>query len=226
MLILVVEDEARMAALLEQGLREEGHQVTLRYSGPEALEEARVHRFDLIVLDVMLPGMDGFEVVRQLRKDSVQTPVLLLTAKDNPHDIIAGLDAGADDYITKPFAFDVFLARVRAVSRRGPVEGAVVYQIGDLSINLATREVRRSTRTVELTQREFALLEFLARRSPRVIEREALLEEIWGHDGDVSANTLEAFVHLLRSKIEQEGERKLVRTVRGVGYCLRADEAA
>lgn len=226
MLILVVEDESRMASLLEQGLREEGHQVTVRFNGTDGLEEAKNHRYDLIVLDVMLPGMDGYEVVRQLRQHSVQTPVLLLTAKDNPHDVVTGLDAGADDYVTKPFSFDVFLARVRAVSRRGPVEGAVIYQIADLTINLATREVRRGERSIDLTQREFALLEFLARRSPRVIEREALLEEIWGHDGDVSANTLEAFVHLLRSKVEQNGDPKLIRTVRGVGYCLRSDEAA
>lgn len=219
--ILVVEDEPRMAALLRQGLDEEGHHSVVASDGNEGFALASSTLFDVIVLDVMLPGMDGFEITRRLRSGKNETPILVLTARDAPNDVIHGLDLGADDYLTKPFAFDVFLARVRAVSRRGPIATPVCYRIGDLALNTATREVQRARRLIRLTAKEFSLLELLARRSPRVLTRDNILEGVWGFDGDVSTNNLEVFIHLLRSKLEHPGESRLLHTVRGVGYCLR-----
>ena len=148
---------------------------------------------------------------------------MILTARDADEDIVRGLNAGADDYLTKPFSFDVFLARVRAVSRRGPITEPISYEIGDLVIRTATRDVRRSGRMIRLTAREYSLLELLAKRSPRILTREAILQKVWGFDGDVSLNNLEAYIHLLRAKLEQGNESRLIHTVRGVGYCLRAE---
>ena len=224
--VLVVEDEPRMAAVLKQGLNEEGHEAVVASKGREAFALARSEPFDLIVLDVMLPELDGFQITERLRTEKNQTPILMLTARDADEDIVRGLNAGADDYLTKPFSFDVFLARARAVSRRGPISEPVIYEVGDLIIHTATREVRRSGRIIRLTAREYSLLELLAKRSPRILTREAILERIWGFDGDVSVNNLEAYIHLLRSKLEQHGEDKLIHTVRGVGYCLRAEVGA
>lgn len=221
--VLVVEDEPRMADLLAQGLSEEGYCPTLARDGIEGLALASASPFDVIVLDLMLPRIDGFEVARRLRADRIRTPILMLTARDSSIDVIRGLDSGADDYLTKPFSFDVFLARVRAVSRRGPVAEPVCYQVGNLSLNTATREVRRGKRLVELTAREHSLLELLARKSPRVVTRDAILAAIWGFDGDVSENNLEAFISRLRSKLRDGAPARLIHTIRGVGYCLRVE---
>ena len=220
--ILVVEDEHRMRELLRQGLTEDGHAVTVANDGHEGLSLAQGSAFDLIVLDVMLPGPDGFAIARQLRQQRNRTPILMLTARDATRDIVEGLNLGADDYLTKPFSFEVLLARVRAVGRRGPIPQAVWLQVADLTMNQGTREVRRGDRPIELTRTEYAILELLMRNAGRVISRQRLLETVWG-DSDVEANTLDAFVRLLRTKVEAEGEIKLIHTVRGVGYSVRAD---
>jgi len=223
MRVLVIEDDRRMASLLEQGLREEGSQVTLAHNGVEGLAMAVQPKFDVIVLDLMLPGMDGFELTRRLRQGGTRTPVLMLTARDAPMDMVKGLDLGADDYVTKPFALDVLLARIRAAARRGPATQPVVLKAGTLSMNTANRSVQVEDRGVTLTRTEYSLLEVLMRRRDRVVTREELLAEIWGDRGDVESNTLDAFMKLLRSKVDPSPEARLIHTVRGVGYILRSN---
>jgi DNA-binding response OmpR family regulator len=220
MRILVVEDERRMADLLRQGLTEEGHRITVSGDGREGLGLAETGGFDLIVLDVMLPGLDGFQVARQLRGKRNQTPILMLTARDAARDIVEGLDLGADDYLTKPFSFEVLLARVRAVGRRGPIPQPVCLEAAGIAMNQSTREVRRGGRRIELTRTEFAILEVLLRNAGRVVTRDTLIESVWGGASDIESNTLDAFVRLLRGKIEDSG---LIRTIRGVGYSLRTE---
>ena len=224
MRILVVEDERRMAELLRQGLTEDGHAVTVALDGRDGLAFAEAGGFDLIILDRMLPGMSGLEIARQLRARRDRTPILMLTARDAPSDIVQGLDIGADDYLTKPFSFEVLLARVRAVGRRGPIAQPVVLETAGLTIHLGTREVRRGARKIELTRTEYAILELLMRNADRVLTRESLIESVWGGDSEIESNTLDAFVRLLRGKIEAAGEPRVLRTVRGVGYCLRGEE--
>jgi two-component system, OmpR family, response regulator MprA len=225
MQVLVVEDERRMAELLRQGLQEEGHSVLLAFDGKEGLAMAEAHAFDAIVLDVMLPGMDGFSIARNLRAARNQTPILMLTARDAGGDIVAGLNLGADDYLVKPFSFDVLLARLRAVSRRGPIPQPVPLQFQDLTLHPASREVSRGGRRLLLTRTEYSLLELLLRRAGRVVTRENLIEAVWGFDSDVRGNTLDAFIRLVRDKVDVAGEPKLIHTVRGVGYCLRGEPA-
>lgn len=220
----MAEDEARMAALLRQGLAEEGHAVTVAATGTEALSMVRTASFDVIVLDVMLPGLDGFGVARQLRGEGNRTPILMLTARDGLQDIVTGLDAGADDYLTKPFSFEELLARVRAVGRRGPIAQPVALQVEDLILDSGSRTATRSGRSVALTRTEYALLEVLMRRSGRVVSRDAILDAVWGFDKTIEANTLDAFVRLLRTKVDQGYSRKLIHTVRGVGYMIRKED--
>jgi DNA-binding response OmpR family regulator len=221
MWVLVVEDERRMAELLKKGLEEEGHSVLLAHEGREALEMAQAQDFDAIVLDIMLPGIDGFEVTRRLRAARIQTPILMLTARDAKPDIVSGLNTGADDYLTKPFSFAEFLARLRAVSRRGPVPQAVRMQVADLVLDPATHEVLRGNRRIALTRTEYKLLELLIRRSGAVVSRDAIIDAVWGFGGTVENNTLDAFIKLLRAKIDNGHRRKLLHTVRGFGYSLR-----
>jgi DNA-binding response OmpR family regulator len=221
MQILVVEDERRMADLLKRGLTEEGHQVVVARDGAAGYEMATAASFDVIVADVMLPHVDGIAMTRRLRGARNQTPVLMLTAKDTPGDVINGLDSGADDYLTKPFSFDILLARIRAVSRRGAIPRPVCLEVADVRLDPATREVTRGTKQISLTPREYGLLELLMRNPGRVIGRETILESVWGYGCDVNENTLEAFVRLLRIKIDTR-EPKLIHTVRGVGYVMRA----
>lgn len=223
MQVLIVEDEKRLAALLRQGLCEEGHAVVVADNGRDGLELAESHQFDAIILDIMLPGIDGFTVARRLRQARNQTPILMLTARDSTSDVINGLDIGADDYLTKPFSFEVLLARLRAVARRGPISQPVCLRVADLELNTTTHEVFRNHQPIRLTRTEFNLLELLMRRAGRVVSRDAILETVWGFDKDVEANTLEAFVRLLRNKVDQGHPRKLIHTVRGVGYCLREE---
>ncbi|HYR82872.1 MAG TPA: response regulator transcription factor [Terriglobia bacterium] len=223
MRILVIEDEARMGELLREGLTEEGHTVTVALDGREGLEMAEGWEFDLIILDVMLPGMDGFAIARRLRAQHNQTPILMLTARDSAKDLIEGLDLGADDYLTKPFSLKVLFARIRALGRRGPIPQPVSMQIGDLTLNPGTREVRRGRRTIVLTPREFSLLETLMRNARQVVSRDTLIDTVWGGDSDIESNTLDAFVRLIRAKIEAPGEAKLLRTIRGIGYSLRVE---
>jgi DNA-binding response OmpR family regulator len=220
MQILVVEDERRMAELLKRGLTEEGHHVVVARDGITAYEMAGAAGFDVIVVDVMLPRMDGIALTRRLRGARNQTPVLMLTARDAPADVVAGLDCGADDYLTKPFSFDIFLARLRAVSRRGAIPRPVCLEVADMKLDPATREVLRGGDRINLTPREYSLLELLMRNPGRVIGRETILESVWGYGCDVNENTLEAFVRLLRLKIELR-EPKLIHTVRGVGYVMK-----
>jgi DNA-binding response OmpR family regulator len=223
--ILVVEDDPRMATLLQQGLEEEGHRVVMAADGLEGLAMAQSAAFDAIILDVMLPRLDGVHVALRLRELSNQTPVLMLTARDGLSDVVKGLDAGADDYLTKPFSFEILLARLRSVSRRGPIPQPLWLTYADLRLDLATRKVTRAGRPISLTPREFSLLELLLRNARRVVRRETILAAVWGFDSDVGENTLEAFVRLLRNKIDSPFDSKLIHTIRGVGYCLRLPEA-
>jgi DNA-binding response OmpR family regulator len=221
MRILVVEDEKKMADLLRRGLTEEGHAVTAAYEGHSGLGMAEAGDFDLIVLDVMLPGIDGFDIARRLRAKRNPTPILMLTARDSTADLVQGLDFGADDYLTKPFSFAVLFARVRAVARRGPIPQPVFLEAGGLKVNRGTREVWRGDRRIDLTRTEYAILELLLRNAGRVVLRDSLIEGVWGGNSEIESNTLDAFVRLLRAKVEEEGQARLIRTVRGVGYALR-----
>jgi two-component system, OmpR family, response regulator len=220
MQILVVEDERRMAELLERTLHEDGHQIVVAYDGREGLEIARSSPFDVILLDVMLPMLDGLAVARRLREGRNQTPVLMLTARDAPADIVNGLDSGADDYLVKPFSIDVLLARLRAVSRRGVIARPTCLEIADVKLDPASRQVTRADQALSLTPREYRLLELLMRNSGRAVSRDTILESVWGFDSEVSENTLEVFMRLLRVKVDNR-EPKLIQTVRGFGYMMR-----
>jgi DNA-binding response OmpR family regulator len=219
--LLVAEDEVKLASLLKRGLEEENHRVLLARDGAEAVELAACESFDLIILDVMLPKLDGYEVARRLRRKEVRTPILMLTARDAVPDIISGLDAGADDYLTKPFAFGELLARIRALGRRGPAVLPNVLSIGDLSLDPASQRVARGNRDIPLTATEYRLLELLMRNAGRVVLRSAILNAVWGFDKDVEENTLDAFVSSLRSKVTKGAEPQLIHTARGRGYCVR-----
>ncbi len=219
--ILIVEDDRRMASLLDRGLQGEGHRVFVASDGPEGLDFARLREYDVIVLDVLLPGMNGFEIAERLRQEGNKTPILMLTAKDAPGDAVRGLDSGADDYITKPFSFDELLARIRAVSRRGPIARNPVLKVGDLNLDPAAHEVHRAGREITLTPREFQVLELLMRRADRVVPRGALIDAVWGGDSDVGFNTVDAFVSSLRRKLDVPGAARLIHTVRGIGFCAK-----
>jgi DNA-binding response OmpR family regulator len=210
-----------MAALLQRGLQGEGHSVFVAADGGEGLDFARLRSYDVIVLDVLLPVVNGFEVAKRLRQEGNQTPILMLTAKDTPRDVVQGLDTGADDYLTKPFAFEELLARIRAVSRRGPLAHGVLLEVDDLKLNPAAHEVRRGDREVALTPREFQVLEILMRRAGRVVPRSALIDAVWGGESDVGFNTVDAFVSSLRRKLEAPNESRLIQTVRGIGFSIK-----
>jgi len=221
MRVFVIEDDRRMAALLQQVLREDGHQAVVAHNGSEGIAIMLDSEFDVIVLDVMLPGTDGFEFTRRLRLNGDRTPVLMLTARDAPADIVRGLDLGADDYLTKPFALDVFLARVRAAARRGPAPQSVILSAGDIRLDTSCHDVQVGGRNVILTRTEYSILEMLLRRRDRVVSREAIMTQVWGDRTDVENNTLDAFMKLLRSKVDSDPERRCIHTLRGVGYILR-----
>ena len=225
MRILIVEDDRKLARQLQKGLDENGHSVTAASNGPEGLDAAQYGEFDVLVLDVMLPGLDGFSIVKRLRAAGRSTPILLLTARDAAEDVVTGLDAGADDYLTKPFSFKILLARLRALSRRKNVEPRTQLQIGDLVFDPATREVKRAGSVVSLTPTEFMLLDLLMRNAGRVITRNRMIEAAWGHERDVERNTLDVFVCQLRAKIDLPGSNKLIHTVRGIGYALREEDS-
>lgn len=221
MQILIVEDERKMAAVLKKGLEADHHRVTLAFDGRTGLEFASAAEFDAIVLDLMLPLIDGFEVARRLRQHDIRTPILILTARDAVPDIVKGLDLGADDYLIKPFSFEVFLARLRSVARRGAAPRPTALQVGDLVLNPASHQVTRGEREIHLSPTEFRLLELLMRRSGRVIPRDAIVEAVWDFDHEVEENTLDTFIRLLRSKIDRDHDHKLIQTVRGIGYTIR-----
>ncbi|MFO7170720.1 MAG: response regulator transcription factor [Chloroflexota bacterium] len=219
--ILVVDDDPKIRSVLGRGLRFEGYDVQLAEDGQEALRIARVTPIDLVVLDVMLPGMDGLEVCRRLRR-GMSAPILMLTARDAVPDRIAGLDSGADDYLIKPFDFDELLARVRALLRRAQPQSEEVLTFADLRLNTRTREVERGSRRIDLTTREYELLELFLRHPRQVLLREQILDWIWG-DAQVESNAIEVHIGRLRDKLEANGESRLIQTIRGAGYALREE---
>jgi two-component system OmpR family response regulator len=220
MRILLVEDEAKVAAAIARGLRHEGYAVDVAGDGDGALFQARVYDYDAIVLDLMLPGPDGFEVCRTLRAEGRWAPVLMLTARDDLEDRVSGLDAGADDYLAKPFAFGELVARLRALLRRRPRERPVVLRVDDVELDPARHVVARGGRDVPLTAREFALLRFLMENPADVLTRTQLLDHVWDANYDGPSNVVDVYVGYLRKKLEQPFGRPLIRTVRGVGYTL------
>lgn len=221
--VLVVEDDARVARLVARALSESGYRVEVAYDGLQGLTQAESGLFDAIVLDVMLPELDGLQVSRQLRKSKVRTPILMLTARDSVPDRVRGLDAGADDYLVKPFALDELLARVRALVRRAnPDEHDDILRVADLSLDLTRHEVRRDEQQIALTPREFGLLHYLVRHQGQVMTKEQILDHVWGYDTDATLNVVEIYIHYLRDKIDRGFPRPLIRTVRGVGYTIRA----
>jgi DNA-binding response OmpR family regulator len=223
MRVLVVEDDQRVARLVQRSLIEDGHAVMVAHDGAEGLDLARGESFDALVLDVMLPSMDGFAILKTLRSERRATPVLMLTARDTMHDTVDGLNLGADDYLTKPFHIDVLLARVRAVSRRGIVPQFTNLQVDDLTLNRATHEVRCGGRAILLTPKEYILLELLMRRAGHVVLRAQLIEAAWGFDPHISDNSLDVCVSSLRSKLSSEDTSRYIRTIRGRGYMMRAE---
>ncbi len=219
--VLVIEDDQEIAQVLQRSLRMEGYDVKLTGDGSQALDDTQAFLPDLIVLDLGLPGMDGIEIARKLREDEDDTPILILTARDALDSRVEGLDVGADDYLVKPFERQELLARMRALLRRRPPRGMAPLRVGDLTLNPDTHEVVRSERSIDLTQREFELLEYLMRNERLVISRQRLLDEVWGYDPFSITNTIEVFVSNLRRKLEAGGEPRLLHTVRGAGYVLR-----
>jgi DNA-binding response OmpR family regulator len=223
--ILVVEDDRKVARFVRQGLCEEGHAVEIATDGAAALDFVLTEpAYDLIVLDVMLPGPDGFGVLKTLRAHKVAVPVLILTARDSVPDRVAGLDLGADDYLTKPFAFEEFLARVRALLRRRDAARAPILTIDDLVVDPATRRVTRGERRIELTARQYALLEYFLRNAGRVLSRQMIAQHVWGLGFDAESNVIDVYVGYLRRKIDRDRERRLLHTVRGAGYVLQVEE--
>lgn len=219
--ILVVEDEAKLAQFIKLELSYEGYEVTIASDGLTGLAEAREVNPDLILLDWMLPGISGLEICRRLRSTGDKVPIILLTAKDEVSDRVAGLDAGADDYIVKPFSIEELLARIRANLRRTQERDPDLLQFADLRLNRSTREVERESRSIELTAKEFDLLEYLLNHPRQVLTRDQILERVWGYDFMGDSNIIEVYIRYLRLKLEANGEKRLIQTVRGVGYVLR-----
>jgi two-component system OmpR family response regulator len=220
--ILVVEDDRKAARFLKQGLEEEGHTVDVAEDGEAGARYGHANPYDLIVLDVQLPGMNGLQLAWDLRRSAVETPILMLTARDATDDVVRGLDAGADDYLTKPFAFDELLARVRALTRRQAGGPTSVLRYGELEMDRLRRTVRRDNRPIELSPREFRLLECFLLYPEQVLSRTRLLQKVWDMDFDPETNVVEAHISNLRRKLEERGEPRLVQTVRGAGYSLQA----
>jgi DNA-binding response OmpR family regulator len=221
MRVLVVEDSRRLAGIVKRGLLEEGYTVDNAYDGEEAEYMAETTPFDLIILDIMLPKKDGLTVCRDLRAKAVNTPILMLTAKDTVEDKVAGLDTGADDYLVKPFAFSELLARLRALLRREVLPKTQKYQVGDLSLDTQSREVWRNGTRLELTAKEYAIIEYFMRRPNAVVTRTMLGESVWDYEFDGLSNIIDVYVRRLRQKIDRDGQPSLIQTVRGAGYRLR-----
>jgi two-component system, OmpR family, copper resistance phosphate regulon response regulator CusR len=224
MRVLVVEDDLRVARLVERSLVEDGHAVVVSHDGAEGLNLARGSDFDTLVLDIMLPNIDGFKILETLRAERRSTPVLMLTARDSMQDTVVGLNLGADDYLTKPFHIDVLLARVRAVSRRGQVTQFTNLQVGPLLLNRATHELHCAGQPVLLTHKEYILLELLMRRAGQVVLRGQLIEAAWGFDPDISDNSLDVCISSLRNKLSGQTDCQYIQTVRGRGYMMRGEK--
>jgi two-component system OmpR family response regulator len=225
MRVLVVEDEPKIAALLRRGLSEEGHPTDVATCGEDAIWMSQAHEYDAILLDVMLPGIDGFETCRRLRDAAVWAPVLMLTARDAIADRVAGLDVGADDYLAKPFSFEELLARLRALKRRGGTARPSVVEVGPLALDPASHEVRRGADVIALSAKEFAILETLMRHAGEVLSRYQLLEQAWDREYDNRSNIVDVYISYLREKIDRPYGSHSIETVRGVGYRFRADPA-
>jgi DNA-binding response OmpR family regulator len=225
MRVLVVEDEPKIAAYLKRGLQEQGYAVDSAVTGPEALDWAEAALYDLIVLDVLLPGLSGIAVCRELRRRGQQTRILILTARDAVEDRVAGLDAGADDYLVKPFALIELLARVRALTRR-PADGSTspVLELGDLRLDTRTRRASRGERSIELTAKEYSVLECLMREPGRVLSRSVIAEHVWNYDADNQSNIIDVYIRNLRRKVDDPCDVKLIHTVRGAGYRVSAED--
>lgn len=219
--ILLVEDEVKLARFVELELSFEGYQVSVANDGLSGLTMARESNPDIVILDWMLPGMSGVDICRRLRSTGEKVPIILLTAKDEVSDRVTGLDAGADDYVVKPFSIEELLARIRAHLRRNQEEDVDVLQFENLKLNRSTREVHRGTRQIELTAKEFDLLEHLMSHPRQVITRDRILEEVWGYDFMGDSNIIEVYIRYLRLKLESNNEKRLIQTIRGVGYVLR-----
>jgi len=219
MKILIVEDEHLIATSIKKGLEQEHYVVDLAFDGEEGLDLASSGDYDLVLLDLMLPKMDGLQVCRQLRKDEIHTPILMLTAKSQLEDKVIGLDSGADDYLTKPFAFEELLARVRALARRPQnTATAEILKVGDLSLNISTYEVLRHGKNISLSSKEYSLLECLIRHAGQILSKDQLIQHVWSYESDILPNTVEVYIRNLRLKIDKNFSQKLIKTIRGFGY--------
>jgi heavy metal response regulator len=219
----VVEDEKKVASFIKRGLEEEGFSVDLAYDGEEGLYMGETNPYDLILMDVMLPKMDGLAVVKELRKKEITSPVLCLTAKDKVEDIVAGLDSGSDDYLTKPFAFAELLARVRALSRRGAKDRGAEIQFADLRLDPVAHKVWRGDKEIDLTAKEYGLLEYFMRNPNQILTRTMIAEHVWDYTFDSFTNIIDVYVNYLRKKVDRDYDKKLIHTVRGVGYVLKEE---
>jgi two-component system copper resistance phosphate regulon response regulator CusR len=225
MKLLVVEDDRRIADFVAQGLRESGYSVAIAYDGEDGYLDAVLNDYDLLVLDLMLPSMDGVTIAAKLRSARKTVPILMLTARDTEQDKILGLDAGADDYLTKPFSFGELLARVRALLRRQTMSRTSVMYVGDLELDTAARRVSRASREIALSAREYALLEYLVHHAGHIVTREQLAEHVWG-ETEIESNVIDVYVRYLRHKVDTPASTPLIQTVRGIGYSLRAESLA
>ncbi|HEV8636618.1 MAG TPA: response regulator transcription factor [Chloroflexota bacterium] len=221
MYLLLVEDDPRIARVVERALVEAGHRVDAVHDGVDGLVRAEGGGYDLLVLDVMLPGMDGVEVARRLRRQRARMPILMLTARDAVADRVRGLDAGADDYLTKPFALEELLARVRALGRRHGDGADSPMRVGDLTLDESRHEVRRGDRAIDLTAKEFDLLAYLMRNAGKVLSKGQIVDHVWGYDAEATSNVVEIYIHYLRDKVDRGFPRPLIRTIRGVGYTIK-----
>jgi DNA-binding response OmpR family regulator len=226
MRVLVIEDEQKMADLIKRGLEEEGIEVETANDGDKGFEAGKSENIDLIILDLALPGRNGLDIARDWRQLGIKTPILIVTAMDSTEAKVKGLDTGADDYITKPFAFAELLARIRALQRRTSAEDTTRLQLGDLTLNLINRRVNRAGNEVQLTNKEFALLEFFMRHPDEILSREVLSEKVWEETFDTLTNVIDVYINYLRNKIDRQYEPKLIHTVRGVGYMLKTPATA
>lgn len=221
MRILLVEDEKKVARFIQQGLEEEHYAVDVVHDGERGLQMALNENYDLLILDVMLPKLNGLELIKAVRAQQKTTPTLMLTAKSSTEDKVAGLDSGADDYLTKPFAFEELLARVRSLLRRGAQEKSIILRVGDLELDTVTHKAKRGGKTIELTAKEYALLEYLMRNKGRVLSRTLIADHIWDYTFDTGTNIIDVYINHLRHKIDEGFEPKLIHTVRGVGYVIK-----
>jgi heavy metal response regulator len=223
MRILIIEDEVRIASFIERGLKEERYIVDVAHTGEKGLFQAEVNPYDLIILDIMLPDIDGISICKRLRENGISTPILMLTAKNRVQDKVLGLDSGADDYLTKPFAFEEFLARVRALLRKNREEKVTTLRIGDLELDQIKHTVQRAGQDLSLANKEYALLEYLMLNANQVVTRTMISEHVWNEDFDSLTNVFDVYIHRLRSKVDKGFSKQLIHSVRGVGYVLKEE---